>query len=276
MDKKIATVALLSLMVLVGCKDGADRWEYSDDRDVMQARLYLDSTVRVELTHMVVNTVTVETLGDTKVQDPEDIGGYGSGFVAQVRSNSDGHYESMVVTASHVCHQEEDKERVEMSLFGPVKIVPKTQSVKLEVMNAHGNKFVAHLLWESQETDVCVLLVEGRPGHPAQLADSHAPAGARLVHTGAPQGLFGDEYGAVVDGRSMGMGSIGGPYRFMGMMLATKGGSSGGPVWYMGRVCGILTKGSRPDGNISHAVPPILVQAAIDEARAKWLEKSTL
>ena len=243
------------------------------DRDVTEARELLEQTVRVEVHHLVDIHVVMPDGTELDSDEPQEYGGFGSGFVAEVRKKKTG-VESLVVTASHVCHTFEIETKEMDTIFGKVKITAKTKSIVMKVMTSHGDELEASTLFDDERNDMCILRVIGRAGKVATLADSMPEAGARLIHTGAPMTLFGDGLGAVVDGRSMGILKFGESW-YLGMMLATRGGSSGGPVWYNGEVVGTLVLGSVPDGNITFAIEVDHIRSALIEARVKWPRVST-
>lgn len=274
MKKTTRALAAIFLAALSACNGspvlGTAHAGESWDPDVEEGKVLLAQTVKVELSHVVDVTLT---LGEQQQFSPgEEMGGSGSGFVAEVRDGS-----SLVVTASHVCDDWETKQFTIESLFGDINVDLKTVSHSLEVVTINGEHMKAKVLEDDKEHDACVISVDGVAGTPAEVAETTPGAGARLVHTGAPLGVWDVNAGAVVDGRSMGIVDIGGRWgEVMGMMLASEAGSSGGPVFYRGRVVGILVAGNgEMGGNMSFAVQAEYIKADIDKARVPWRRANT-
>lgn len=273
----VALMAALTLMT--ACSRAEASWQPSGqgDPDVLLAKDLLGKTVQVEVHHVVDAVVTWEGSEPTEYKGT-DIGGFGSGYVADQQD-----VRSLIVTASHVCHtwQGTKIENVE-SMFGKVEVKMTTLSVSITVISNTGEKYDATVLEDDERNDVCVMDVGGTLGLDVGVTAETTPsAGAALIHTGAPAALWGVGTGAFVRGTSMGILELwpttdeDGSGTFLGMMLSTNGGSSGGPVWYRGEVVGVLVRGSYPDGNITFSTAAEYIQAALTKARVEWRKKTS-
>lgn len=267
---KILTLLILPLAVVAVLLGAL----LTRDKDLTPAQM-LASTVKIELTHTVDVTVKPVDCADCEpeVFTGEEVGGTGSGFVASVHDTS-----SLIVTAGHVCDDWKGGSKTQRvdSWFGELEVTMTTTIHELTIVNIKGEKFTAVVVEADEDHDTCIIATDSAAVGPAvKLASSTPKAGEKIVHTGAPMGLWDRDAGAVVDGRSMGVHDLGEWGTYMGMMLSSIGGSSGGPVWYDNEVVGILVLSSRPDGDITFAVQSEYLRGELIKAEATWLRMNT-
>ncbi len=268
-------VALIVALLVVRTYPNHSFWASTSDDDAAEVQALLDSTVKVNLNHQVRATYISDTgddLGEVVLgEEIVDIGGSGTGVITDVADKGHG-TETLVLTASHVCHTFDTKTMTVETWMGPIRIEIETISIDLTVENIQGVKEKAVVLHDDEKNDVCAMISEGNLGAVAELADELPPVGAKILHTGAPVGVWGPGYAGVVDGRYGGVADLGDLEEgwHLNMGLSAAGGSSGGPVWYQGKVVGLLVMGHYPTGNITWAVELGHLQSAMIEANLAW------
>jgi S1-C subfamily serine protease len=276
---KFAVLGAIGCALLVAFMTTAvPRWQ-AVDPDAVDVQALLDSTLRVNRTHVV---FAVGDPGDGSGPIPLgklDRGGTGSGVTLAVDVDAN---ESLVATASHVCRIEAVTTLTRSSPFGgQIKFVLTTVESGLSVTNVLGQTFQATVVLDDPPTDLCFLRVSGVPGPAARLADRLPPRGARVVHTGAPKGLLGAGLAVTIDGRYAGIDTfdLDGPRSevpwYLVFSTPIEPGSSGGPVFYRGRVVSVLTMASIPGGNVAFGVELGHIDALSREARLRWLRART-
>lgn len=164
--------------------------------------------------------------------------GFGSGVILH---NDNEH--SLVLTAGHVC----------------------IKDATFTLETTKGQQFPAVIILEDPGNDLCVLLASDLMEPTADLAGELPPVGARITHAGAPTGSFGYHLGMVVDGRYAGLEQMGDNY-YIAMSLPIAPGSSGGGVYYKGKLFGIVTMAAIPNANISWGIELDHIKATMIEA----------
>lgn len=268
MRKLASFICMIFLFNLMGCAVSCKRgWDTKGDGNASYVQSLMRGTVRVERVALV--NITMED-GSTKIQD---VGGFGSGTVIDVRKDGVDKetgkvmYESLVTTAGHVCHKElaVTKEEMLENHVASLKMLPEIFLVK----TIDGDDLVGRPIYLDEDHDVCVIDVHGKAGEPQQVATSLPPEGAIATYVGAPSAVFGHHMAVTVDGHYCG-NVLGKGEEWLVLSNPAQPGASGSGVFYNGKMFGILVMINAEYGHISYAVPLEYVQTAISEARKSW------
>lgn len=161
---------------------------------------------------------------------------------------------SRIMTAWHVCNHRQVGDSID-TMFATLKITGDSPYIT----TIDGQDIDFEVLVMDKAHDLCVVEVNHHfPGH-ATLASEMPPRGAFVSVVGAPEGNWGNYLVSMSDGRYLGLTEIDvslgegkathftnyGYYGFAGV-----GGYSGSPIYYRGKLIGIMTAGS---GNYEHA-----------------------
>lgn len=144
---------------------------------------------------------------------------------------------SAVLTAAHVCT--------------PPGSLMTGQSA---VQRVTGPLILAEVLWQDPAEDLCILAVTGYTGQAVQLAQDLPPLGAEVTWTSGPLGLFGDGLGFVDVGHYAGQATVKSQSRLV-VSGTTTHGASGAPIFYHGRLIGILVAVLTESGYVILASP---------------------
>lgn len=242
------TLALLLtplVMFAVGCCNPAAALR--SERDLIVEEL--DSTVQI----------IVEVAGTLRVKDPgtgEDVelpveaAWVGSGVVYGKTLGLTGPIQSKILTAHHVLDAPKVGDVIQGPL-GPVTI----DAVLMTVRTRAGKtcELTPLVLGESTTEDVATGMADCDAGRVAEIASEVPAVGSRIIVTGHPQGVFP---AIITEGFVSGWMN-----GYLMVSAGVYGGNSGGPVWYDGKVVGLLVRGSVKYHHISLVVP---LQAVLD------------
>jgi S1-C subfamily serine protease len=262
MSKMLALMLVFVMAGCSGCAHAPRLWDPMGDDDAVQAQKLMRQTVQVD--HIMT----------TLVPDPEKkelravkMGATGSGVVVAVKKD-----ESLVLTAAHVCKSQET-----------IKVHP-AENVEIE-LPVLGESF---MVWTidlgrlpaipqviDEANDVCVLRVIGVAGEVARIGDHEPPIGARVIHLGSPRGILNLHRAFISEGRVMGIQRMSNDPEdttyLQTLALPSDHGSSGGGVFYRGRVIGVISRVREEFKEISLATPLEPIKAAIKKAKENWV-----
>lgn len=167
---------------------------------------------------------------------------------------------SLVLTAGHVCDDEDDD--VEDSKKG------------VTVQRVNGGTQPAKIIWKDLDQDLCVLAVDAFVGPAAPLGQAAPALGATVYFPGAPLGLFGNGAGFLGEGR------YAGPHKEEGVRrILVSGhsalGASGSGIFASGRLIGVLLSVATESGFIVAAAEPSAVRAAVSATQSSCVEKAS-
>lgn len=244
-------------------------WPKTNDTDAEIAQRLLDQTIKVEVSATIDLSPLREIMGnDYPIDGKHIIKSSGSGSVTDVSFfNKMTKVESLVLTAYHVCHVPET--------FNPGFFLPPLNVIESEIktISSSGNVLPASVIFEDKKNDTCVLRVMGNAGRVAKIATELPPVGARIIHAGAPTGTYGKHLGVIIDGRYAGIENFskaGFDNDVVVLALPAEPGSSGGGVYYRGKLFATLNWSSGRGGNISWGVKLNNINIALTEARNTW------
>lgn len=259
----------VALACLVACSGCAHNGWGGGDPDATRIQHLMKATVKVSVDLMV-------QFPADKDEEPEveDAGWVGSGYVVGYDPRRD---ESLVMTASHVCHMPDKVAVPIMPMFGIIIQLPVVKK-SMSVMTVEGETLKADVLYENTETDSCVIRTFGYAGETVRLADKKPPLGAKIENAAAPLGVFAKHMVLVNEGRYAGevSGAIFGDdptRRFMIASSATIGGESGSALYYKGEVVGMLVAGPNRYEHICIAVTLDDLQDTYAEGYKVWRER---
>jgi hypothetical protein len=278
----IARIALVTCFALgmsacsVSCANGTvfpKHWDSTSDVEALYAEELLDHTVKIEADFDIDARFFPGTHNPFPDGGLKKGGWVGSGFVTDVQRKGSDVY-SLVMTAEHVCHIPDQVQ----SPFGSFEVTGK----KLTVLTITGEKLFAKVLYADHDVDVCVISIVGLAGTPVRIAHELPPVGAIIHHAGAPVGTYGRHLGIVNDGRYAGLEDVTlgeedgekNVQRFAVITNNGNGGSSGGGVYYKGRLFGVLVR-STSSGHPTWCVNLENVTIALMKGRIAWAKQST-
>lgn len=260
-----SVIILLALLSQVSCS--ATMFQVVDN-DARDAQVLLDSSVKVEVSYSIDVTPIADLLESPPSNGLLKRQGSGSGTVMETMVRN-GKLESLILTAAHVC---EVPKVIDLTPIGlPVLNVVDSS---FATVNIKGVRLVADIVYENPINDLCVLRVKGVPGPKMQLADSLPPLGARIVHAGAPWGVFGNGTGVIMDGRYAGIKDINDYHYAIAGMPSTPG-SSGGGVYYRGKLFAVLVAVERRLAHVTLCIELDHIKAVMIEAKSIWQKMST-
>lgn len=210
---------LLSSCVLHCCKDSP----FSNKEYSLNEILPRDSFVKVRKTIK----LTVCDTNVTKLTQCEEreMGSVASGFI--VAYDDEGSY---VVTAAHVCDDEEIKSYVRTH---PGVDYSKKQ---FKLIDIDKDKYSAMVLNYDSETDICMLYSYGFFRAPVEFSDNPPVPGDRVYNLAAPIGIFSEEMVPILNGYYNGVTEEKAIYS-----VPAVGGSSGSPLFdEKGKLIGMI------------------------------------
>lgn len=253
---------LKKLMVLVialvaGCSGCAhvSGWNDGDDPDAREAQSLMRQTV--EVNHQL---STLAPFGEGG--KPVDVkgGSAGTGVVVDLYRD-----ESLVVTARHVCAPVET-----MNVSSPdgVELALPVLGEAFSVWTIDLQKLPAEVAYIDPDDDVCVLRVLGRAGDRAELLGNEPPVGSRVVHVGSPNRVLDRHEAYVSEGRLGGrhLNKTTGATVYV-LSVPSDNGSSGGGVYYHGRLFSVVSMVGVSFKSIAYGVTLSAVQRAVMFAR---------
>jgi hypothetical protein len=135
-----------------------------------------------------------------------------------------------------------------------------------------GAKFKVHAVHLGFDNDICFLSADALVARPAPIAMFYPPIGARVIWTGAPKGLWDSagKLGIITEGLYSGISIDDFHEPLMVFGSTATHGNSGGPIWYDGKVFGILVATSTEAGVIVLGVPLAIIHKEHAIALEKW------
>jgi S1-C subfamily serine protease len=232
-------VTVLLALALVGCKHVA--------LPALSNEAMIETTVQIKV------VVTAQVIHPDGTTDEARAGWVGSGVVYRVIDDGKQEPRSLILTANHVLETPKVGDTVD-SDRGPVKIT----GVDMSVMTEDGRTcdLKPLVLGESTTEDVATGVADCVAGRPAYISSSEPDRGDEVYVSGHPAGF---------ENPVLTQGVVGGWYGgYVSVSAPAWGGNSGGPVFYHGRVIGLLVRGSREYPLISLVTPlqPILDRIA--------------
>lgn len=261
-------LSLILCLFITGCSSGCaslhnrpPSWDTQGDQEAAEVQTLMRQTVQVD--HIM----------STLVPDPEKkelktvkMAATGTGVVVAVRKD-----ESLVLTAAHVCKPQEtikvhpaENVEIELPVLGEMFMI---WTIDLDKLPA-----VPQVI--DEENDVCILRVMGTAGQVASIGDREPPIGARVMHVGSPHGVLNLHRAFVSEGRVMGIQRMSPNPQdhtyLQTLALPSDHGSSGGGVFYHGRVIGVVSRVREEFKQICLATPLPAIKDAIKKAKESW------
>jgi S1-C subfamily serine protease len=266
-------VALLLMCLTVagcqGCSFHYKRagWDTGGDPDAAYAQGLMRQTVE-----LFVNGTSL--VPDLESKEPKlktmKFGAQGSGTVIAKRGKGK-QAESLILTADHLC-QVAKKETVEFPITKDIKVEAPVLGMEIVVYSIDMEKMEAEIVHEDTANDLCVMKVAGDAGDPATVASGPPPIGAFVQHLGAPKDNYSYHMAMVFDGRYCGTQPVSKENIWLETYAAfSAGGSSGGGIYYHGKLVGTLVRADPYFGHPVYGVPLPFVRAEIEAGRRAWL-----
>lgn len=174
-----------------------------------------------------------------------------------------GKRENLVMTAKHWC---ETPTKVKFK-DGKTGLI---LGAKVNAVNYKGQEFEVALLAMHKDDDICFVTIEGDVGETIAMAEAYPSVGSTVMHVGAPEGNFGLNLAYIVDGRFCGLEEVENVLYTMAS-ISTVGGSSGGGIYYDGKLISILVRSNF--SGISLGVPLHRIRSDLDTIRPLWRAK---
>jgi S1-C subfamily serine protease len=227
--------AILCLL-MTGCTSGCalkyrrPAWDDGGDRDAAYAQRLMRQSVEVSHRMLILAPGSEEQ----KPLAPRLMGAQGSGVVVDVVRGS-----SVVLTAGHVCVS---RKSFSVELAPGVSVDAPVLAENFSVWTTDGKVLEAEVAYLDVTNDVCSLVVAGIAGEVATLGDD-PPVGAVVTHVGSPSGISWVHESFVADGRYMGRRKVTNDGELLYLVSAPADhGSSGGGVFYRGRLFGLVSR----------------------------------
>ena len=167
-----------------------------------------------------------------------------------------------VLTVYHVCKSKKPGQ----ILGGRFKVIGSKKTI-LTSKNKRIN--VKKIIYKDSKNDICVVELDERAGDPADASAFLPESGDEIYLIGAPKGLW-SAGPHIIDGRFVGIrrDPINGIHHgFAEYTLHAAPGASGSPIFYKGRVIGLLSHGHRQYSNVAYGPSLAQVRKAIAESK---------
>jgi S1-C subfamily serine protease len=260
--KILTAIVCLLLAGCTGCsplKYTKKGWDPMGDSVAAETQRLMRGTVQVD--HLVV--ALVPDLKEQKLT-PMRGGSTGSGVVIAARGK-----ESLVLTAAHVC---KPKETVTVNLSEEVSVEVPVIGEEFMVWTMDLEKLAAIPMEIDEDNDVCVMKVFGKAGNVIEVASSDPPLGAIVTHVGSPRGVLNLHRAFVTDGHYMGVQHYRGSDRHSEMIaIPVDHGSSGGGVFYRGKVFAVVSRVDENWKQIAICEGDDAMRTVIRKAKEKWI-----
>ena len=264
---------MLACLLFVGCHGCAGlkykhaNWDPMGDSDAAYAQKLMRQTTEI----FVKGTTLVPDLESKKpALKTARFGAQGSGTVIAKRGKGKT-AETLILTADHLC-QVAKKETVEVPISKEISVTAPVLGMEISVYSIDMDKMEAEIIHQDPENDLCVMKVAGDAGEVTAIAKDAPPIGAFTQIVGAPKDNYSYHMAMVFDGRYCGTQ----PVLKEGIWLETysafsAGGSSGGGIYYHGKLVSTLVRADPYYGHPVYGVPLPKVQAEIAAGKRAWL-----
>jgi len=175
---------------------------------------------------------------------------------------SDGN-RTLLITAGHIC---ETSTHLDYGQFGKLRVASRAYTL----LDADGTKHEGvKVIFDDDEVDLCMVSVPGSIGKGLRLADKDPPYAADVTFIGAPHGIWGGNIALIFGGKFSGRGKLAKVEFSVFTLLGSAQGASGSPIFYEGRVVGVLSRVARHLPAVTFAAPWDSLRDFISRAESK-------